>query len=227
MFGALPSTATGVTVSHAYAASGVFNVVLTVTDDVGAIGRATQSMTVTAGTGPTAGIVTVSPTPVVVNASAFFNASAFTAGSAPIVLYRFNYGDGTLDDVGVSPTQSHRFSAPGTYTVRVTATDQVGRTATATLVVTVSATGPVPAFTIAPNPAAVGFDVAFNASTSTTTGTSPITGYAWSFSDGFVAAPAQVITRRFTAAGVYVVTLRVTDASGASASLSQTVTVTP
>ena len=76
--------------------------------------------------------------PVTTTTNAFFNASAFTAGTAPIATYRFNYGDGSTDDVGPSATQSHRFTATGIYTVRVTATDTLGRTATTTLTVTVT-----------------------------------------------------------------------------------------
>jgi PKD repeat protein len=132
-------TASGMTVSRSFSANGVYNVVLTVTDDAGAFGQATQALTVgAAGAGPTAGAITVSPTPVTTATTAFFNASAFTAGTAPIVSYRFNYGDGTPDDVGSPSTQSHRFLAAGIYTVRVTATDSQGRTATGTLVVTVT-----------------------------------------------------------------------------------------
>ena len=132
-------TASGVTVSRSFSTNGIYNIVLTVTDDAGAFAQAPQTLTVaTVGAGPTAGTVTVSPTPVTRNALAFFNATAFTAGTAPIVSYRFNYGDGTPDDVGVSATQSHTFTAAGTYTVRVTATDSLGRTATTTVSVIVT-----------------------------------------------------------------------------------------
>lgn len=132
-------TATGVTVSRSYSTNGSYAIVLTVTDDAGAFAQATQNLTVTnAGSGPTVGTVTVSPTPVTTTTNAFFNASAFTAGTAPIATYRFNYGDGSTDDVGPSATQSHRFTATGIYTVRVTATDTLGRTATTTLTVTVT-----------------------------------------------------------------------------------------
>lgn len=132
-------TATGVTVSRSFPTNGTYNIVLTVTDDAGAFAQATQTLTVgAAGSGPTAGTVTVSPTPVTTAITAFFNASAFTAGTAPIATYRFNYGDGSADDVGTSATQSHRFTVAGIYTVRVTATDTLGRTATATLTVTVT-----------------------------------------------------------------------------------------
>ncbi len=220
-------TGSGVTVSRNFQTNGSYNIVLTVTDDAGAIAQTSQALTVaTAGAGPTAGTITVSPTPVTRNTPAFFNASAFTAGTAPIVSYRFNYGDGTPDDVGVSATQSHTFAAAGTYTVRVTATDSLGRTATATLSVTVSVPGPVPAFTVTPSPAAVSAVVTLDASTTTTTGTAAITSYTWTASGGAGAIPAgQITTKIFAVAGTYVVTLTVTDAAGVSASTSRSVTI--
>jgi len=132
-------SASGVTVSRSFSTPGSYSIVLTVTDDVGAFARKEQPLTVGATTGgPTSGTITVSPTPVTTSTTAFFNASAFTAGTTPITSYRFNYGDGTPDDVGTSATQSHRFAAAGTYTVRVTVTDTLGRTATNTLTVTVT-----------------------------------------------------------------------------------------
>ncbi len=219
-------TGSGVTVSRNFPTNGSYNIVLTVTDDAGARGDKSQALTVaTADAGPTAGTVTVSPTPVTRNAPAFFNASAFTAGTAPIVSYRFNYGDGTPDDVGVSATQSHTFAAAGTYTVRVTATDSLGRTATATLSVAVSVPGPVPAFTVTPSPAAAGAVVTLDASTTTTTGTSVITNYTWTASGSAGAIPDGQITTKTFAAGTYVVTLTVKDAAGVSASTSRSVTI--
>ncbi len=134
-------TATGVTVSRSFSTIGVYNVVLTVTDDAGAVGQATQAMTVSAaGAGLTA-LFTVSPsTASLAGTALFFNANGSTSTS-PIVEYRFSYGDGTPDDVGTSPTQSHMFPAgtgARTYQVRLTIRDSLGRTATFVLPVSVT-----------------------------------------------------------------------------------------
>jgi chitodextrinase len=135
-------TASGVTVSRSFSTTGTYSIVLTVTDDVGAFKRATQTLNVTTAAAGLTAAMTISPTAPKAGNPVFFNASASTSGAAPIATYRFNYGDGTPDDVGTSPTQSHTFGLVGgavtTYTVRLTITDTLGRTATTTVAVTVS-----------------------------------------------------------------------------------------
>lgn len=131
-------TATGVTVSRSFSTIGTYNVVLTVTDDASAVGQSTQALSVTAANAGMTAVLTRSPTGTVSTATnVFFNATASTSAS-PIVEYRFSYGDGTPDDVGTSATQSHRFTAAGVYTVRLTIRDSLGRTATTTVDVTVA-----------------------------------------------------------------------------------------
>jgi len=130
-------TASGVTAARSFGTVGSYNIVLTVTDDAGAIGQATQSLSVTAANAGLQAALSKSPTSnVSTSTTVFFNASASTSTS-PIVEYRFNYGDGTPDDIGASATQSHRFSTAGVYEVRVTIRDSLGRTATAVVSVTV------------------------------------------------------------------------------------------
>jgi PKD repeat protein len=137
-------TASGVTVSRSFSTLGSYTILLTVTDDVGAFRiSAPQTLTISnAGAGLTAAF-TISPTNPKANSPVFFNASGSTStGAAKIVTYAFSYGDGSPDDVGTSPTQSHTFSVVGgvatTYTVRLTVTDSLGRTATTTSTVAVS-----------------------------------------------------------------------------------------
>ena len=134
-------TASGVTVARSFSTNGLYNIVLTVTDDAGAVAQATQILTVTSvGAGPTA-ILTFSPIAPKAGSSVFFNAGGSTAGTAPIATYRFSYGDGTPDDFGPSPTQSHVYALVGgvatTYQARLTVTDTLGRTATFVLPVPV------------------------------------------------------------------------------------------
>jgi PKD repeat protein len=131
------TTGSGVTVTHRFTQVGTYTVLLTVADDGRGVANATQAITVTtSSTAPTA-VVTFSPQSPRVGTTVFFNASGSIAGTAPITSYRFNYGDGTQDTVGSSPTQSHVFTAAATYNVRLTVTDELGRTGTITTAVTV------------------------------------------------------------------------------------------
>jgi PKD repeat protein len=127
----------GVTVSHAFAAVGAYTVTLTVVDDAGRTGTASQSVTVGA-TGPGAPVAkfTYSPTaPTHLATTVVFNGSDSTSAS-PIESYVWDFGDYTGPAYGVSVP--HQFAAAGTYVVRLTITDGAGRTATTTQSVTVS-----------------------------------------------------------------------------------------
>jgi PKD repeat protein len=66
--------------------------------------------------------------------------------------------------------------------------------------------------------------ILFDASASTSTG-SPIVSYTWDFGDRRGGASGMTATHRFTDAGVFVVTLTITDATGGFATTQQTVTV--
>jgi PKD repeat protein len=134
-------TASGVSVARSFTTAGTYNIVLTVTDDAGSIGQASQTLSVTAVPSGMTADFTFSPSAPKNNNPVFFNANASTAGSAPIVSYKFSWGDGTPDETGTSPTQSHTFGLVGglstTYQVRLTITDSLGRTATVAKAVTV------------------------------------------------------------------------------------------
>ncbi len=129
-------SSSGSSTSHAYSSTGTFAVGLVVTDDVGAEGRSNTSVTV--GTGTPTGGLTFLPSAPRVGQPVVFNASAITpATGATIVSYRFNYGDGS-EEVGTAALQSHVYGAAGTVVARVTVTDSLGRTATATTTVTIT-----------------------------------------------------------------------------------------
>lgn len=135
-------TASGVSVARSFSTVGSYPIILTVTDDAGTVGRSTpQTLTVSAAGAGLTPLLTVSPSSAsVAGTTLFFNASG-SSGTAPIVEYRFNWGDGSPDDVGVSATQSHAFPAgtgARTYQVRLTIRDSLGRTATIVLSVAVT-----------------------------------------------------------------------------------------
>jgi parallel beta-helix repeat protein len=89
------------------------------------------------GSTPTAAL-TVTPTSGPAPLSVTADASASTAGNAPISSYTFDFGDGTTVGPKAGATASHTYQSPGTYTVTVTVTDSNNATSTATQTVVVS-----------------------------------------------------------------------------------------
>jgi parallel beta-helix repeat protein len=90
------------------------------------------------GSTPSAAL-TVTPTSGQAPLSVTADASASTAGNAPISSYTFNFGDGTIVGPQTSPAANHTYQTPGTYyPVTVTVTDNNNATATATQTVTVN-----------------------------------------------------------------------------------------
>ena len=90
------------------------------------------------GSTPSAAL-TVTPTSGQAPLSVTADASASTAGNAPISSYTFNFGDGTIVGPQTSPTANHTYQTPGTYyPVTVTVTDSNNATATASQTVTVN-----------------------------------------------------------------------------------------
>jgi parallel beta-helix repeat protein len=87
--------------------------------------------------GPTAAL-TVSPASGTAPLAVAADASASTAGSAPIATYAFNFGDGTTAGPQAGATAVHIYQAAGSYTVTVIVTDTSGLTSQAAQAVTVN-----------------------------------------------------------------------------------------
>ena len=133
--GSANQSTTSTTIQHIFDKGGVlypviFPVTLTVRDDLGQTATTTKSVTVTSGLTP---VITVSPSgSVVVGRTIYFDASASTSSTGTaIVNYLFDFGDGTTQ-TGSFSTAKHEYDTAGSYTVRLTITDDKGRMATTT-----------------------------------------------------------------------------------------------
>jgi PKD repeat protein len=214
------NTGAGVTQSHAYAVSGVYHVTLTVIDDYGVadsddtlavIGLGDLPPVAIAG-GPYTGSVELFIT---------FDGSASIDPDGTIVAYDWDFGDGLISS-GATP--SHAYSADGVYNVILTVTDDSGATDSGDTVAVIGS-GNLPPVANANGPYAgeVGAVVTFDGTGSIDPEGSTLT-YEWDFGDANSGSgPAP--THTYTVAGVYNVTLTVTDDSGATDSDGTTASI--
>ena len=128
----------GSSATHNYTVAGTYTVKATVIDTHGNSVFTTHGITIAAPTPPTAGL-SLTPASGFAPLNVTASASSSTAGSNPITLYTFDFGDGTVV-VGPQPgsSASHTYTAPGTYTVTLTVRDSIGLTASTSKTVVVS-----------------------------------------------------------------------------------------
>lgn len=227
------SSATGKTPTHTFAASNIYNVTLTVTNDRSLSASTTLPVSVVAGALPTP-TFTVSPAAPAVGTQVFFNASAATAGPGhSIAAYGWAFGDGAT---GSGVSTSHAYTVAGTYTVQLTVTDDVGLSATSagTAVTVGNQAAPTANFTFSPASPSVGDAVLFDYRSTTLANGQAIVALDWNFGDGTapVRCPGNaacasdgITTHVFTRAGTFVVALVTTDAAGRTGTISRPVTV--
>jgi PKD repeat protein len=173
---------------------------------------------------PTASF-TVSPSPVLANVPAIFDASASLpgAGATQISSYTWDFGDGSSAN---GRSVSHTFTLGATHTVILTVTNDRGLSASTTQAVVVgTAAGPTASFTFSPEDVAVNQDVFFNASGSVAGPGRTIRSYVWNFGDGTTATGAIPPAKKFATANTFVVTLTVTDDLGQSSTTTENVEV--
>lgn len=149
----------------------------------------------------------------------------YTSGCSPLVVHFTNTSTGAtsyLWNFGTSTTSvlanpSTSFTAPGTYTVLLTATGS-GGTDTQTMVITVYP-APTVAFSVPDTTICPGTTVAF--SNTTVLGTAGAGTYLWNFGDGFNSTTAAP-THTYNTPGSYNVTLSVTNSQGCISTLTKT-----
>ena len=213
------TSGSGVTVSHGYDLAAAYQVTLTVTDDRGAVGSTSTTVTV-ANSRPSVDFV-FSPSTPAVDTAVFFDASVSrpTVPGRTLVSYAWVFGDGAT---GSGPTTSHTYSSASTYSVTLTVTDNLGEKNTANATVPVGSVVVSASFTWTSTTLVGDRVVNFDASASTGNGLT----YTWNFGDGeILTATVPTISYAFVDDSIRNVVLTVTDIAGNSA--STTVTVDP
>jgi PKD repeat protein len=131
------------TVTRTFTTNTTRTVTVTATDDRGQTGNATLSVTPGFGPAAPAAVATVSPSTAQPRGTVLaFDASGSTTGNgATITEYTWIWGDNTSNTVTSSSQTTHTYATTlpaGTYIVRLIVRDNLGRTATTTLSVTVT-----------------------------------------------------------------------------------------
>ena len=110
--------------------------------------------------------------------SVTFDASSSTDSDGSIAAYAWSFGDG---DTASGVTATHTYSETGTFTAKLTVTDDDGLTASATQDIVVQGYAPDAQFSVSAQSGTLFFT--FDASASTDSYGS-IVSYAWDFGDG-------------------------------------------
>ena len=222
------------TATRSFADDGTYTVRVQVRDNEGA--TAISELTVKIANRPPQPGLSITPNPAAPGQEVTFDASTSSDPDGSIQKYEFDF-DGNDFEVqnGTNPVAKHTYAAAGTYDVRVRVTDNDGAAAIGTFHVTVQDAAVTPnkapsAFvTAAPNPATTAQTVNFDASGSKDSdGT--IVKYEWDL-DGTGTYETNSGTNpktshQYAIAGKYLVTLRVTDNRGATATSQVVLTVT-
>ncbi len=126
-------TATGVTAQHVYSQAGTYTIKLTVTDDDGARGETTRTISVTGNEAPVAELRYTAGCGLA-PLQASFDASRSYDFDGNLATYAWDFGDGAT---GTGATVAHTYNTAGTFPVVLTVTDALGLSAQAKGTVTV------------------------------------------------------------------------------------------
>ena len=204
-----------------YTLPGTYTATLTVTDNRGARGTVTKTITVNRppNQSPTAAVAAAPATgsaPLLVQLSSAGSSDADGA----ITGYLWNFGNGSGSN---SPNPSAVYTTPGTYPVSLTVTDNDGASSVKSLTVVVSAPNVAPVPSIAATPLTGSAPLLVNVSgAASSDADGSIVSYAWNFGNGETAT-GPLSSTTYTSPGSYVVRLTVTDNRGASRSTTVTV----
>ena len=205
-------TSTDPRAARTFTKDGTYVVTLTVRDAAGRTSTDADTVRV-ADRAPTSGLVINCQ----VKACTFFGYTSTDDGR--ITRYAWEFGDG-IKATGSADRYAHTFAAYGTYTAKLTVTDDVGQTSSSTTrQFTVDAPTPTPRFTAR---CSSGRTCSFDASATVTV--DPVQSYSWSFGDG-AASTSRLPTRQYAKAGSYEVRLTVRTTAGKTGSTGMVLTL--
>jgi PKD repeat protein len=154
-----------------------------------------------------------------------------TGGMEPHTI-RWDFGDGSsIGEVEVEEEEEendedveHTFDIAGLYNVRVSVTDSTGRTAADSMLIIVDEPPPLTAVDIISNGTEGIAPATFEFEANVTGGIEPYS-YRWNFGDGSGESNTKTVLHRFDQAGIYSVSLIVTDSQNQIAFDSVAITV--
>src|SRR5437773_2553262 len=214
-FGDGSPSSSGCSITHVYANAANYTATVTATDNLGV--TATNSIIITVNPKLTVAVSTSTPNPVVGQSLTF---TATTANGVGLATCSWNFGDGST---GSGCSKTHAYNTQGTFTAKVTATDALSVTATASVTVNIVSTLGV-SLNASPNSTEPTINPTFTATAAG--GTPAYTSYSWTFGDGTTATTSAATTiHTYNSTGTFSVTVTVADSAGTSATSSVSVTV--
>ena len=217
-------TGTGPNPSVIYSTPGTYVVTLTVTDGDGATNARSTTVTVTAPNQAPVPVIVATPTSGAAPLLVTVNGASSTDPDGSIVSYAWNFGNGQTSS---SPTASTTYTSQGSYTIRLTVTDDAGvsRSVTRSIIVGAANQRPNAMFSAIPTSGPAPLLVSVDA-TGSNDPDGQIASYAWNFGNGATGTGLRTQTT-YTTPGIYVITLTVTDNRGATSTATETVVVDP
>ncbi|MER6946525.1 PKD domain-containing protein [Nonomuraea sp. NPDC000554] len=197
--------AVGNVVSHRFAA-GAYQVTLKVVDDSGLSATANKNLTIDINNSPPTAKIVASCD----NSIKWCGLDAQASDpDGEIVNHQWSFGDGATLTTGEDRNAAHTYTSTGSYSVKVTLTDDHGATTTVTTQVDITPAAEGSEYRAIISYTCVESQCEFDASDSIdSNGT--ITAYHWDFGDGTTATD-PVTTHTYGATGTYTVRLIVTD----------------
>ncbi len=200
--------------SHTYTAAGNNNVTLQVTNSAGCINTLTKPNYVIVSAAVNALFTYVPPTGCGFPQTITFTNSS--TGGVGVINYLWDFGDGTTS---TATNPSHTYTAAGTYTIKLTATNAAGCTNTYTHT-TPLIIGSVTANFTTPAINCVNSGIVFTNTSSPT----PVSA-AWDFGDGTTSTAINPV-KAYSTSGTFTVTLT-SNFGGCQAAITKLVTVQP